>query len=408
MKPRQSMKPRPRSQRGVALAAIAIFMVVILGFTAIAIDVARLAHTATEVQTVADVAARAGAKALIDNNGTPNTGITRAKSIANDNLMNGKLAPNAEVVVDEGHYNFDEERFECCTNSSPCCKNGSWGDVTCVSSSSCTKRTAVLATPATDVDNLLAGIFDWVSAGKLQTAAVGTANATTTVEKNAIAVPSGPGVSCSPPAGCAANDWSCYCSNGVAPCLPIAAPSCAFPTPCAQGTCQLPALKMGGPGTDTANWHGFQSGHNTADVRAYLRQAPCGTGPGSSPGEQAVYGDSNWVDTTNGVQGTGTNQPFTVLACILQNNLGCSWNNGEITGAGGAVFTIPIYSASNCSSPVSGVQTIVGFSTVRITNVSGSGSNARIDLQTLSNSTEDPTVAGGGCFGTDCRVVLAK
>jgi len=52
------MKSRSSGQRGVALAYIAIFMVVIFGFTAVAIDIARLAHTATEVQTVADVAAR--------------------------------------------------------------------------------------------------------------------------------------------------------------------------------------------------------------------------------------------------------------------------------------------------------------------------------------------------------------
>src|SRR4030095_12430657 len=99
----------------------------------------------------------------------------------------------------------------------------------------------------------------------------------------------------------------------------IAAPSCAFPTPCAQGTCQLPALKMGGSGTDTANWHGFQQGHDTGIIRSYLRQGPCGSGQGISPGEQTVYGDGNTVDVTNGVLGTGSGQPFSVLSCILQN-----------------------------------------------------------------------------------------
>jgi hypothetical protein len=399
------MTRRPKDQRGAALAAIAVFMVVIVGFAAVAIDVARLAHTATEVQTVADVAARAGAKALIDNNGTPGTGITRAKLIANDNLMNGDLAPNADVLVDEGHYNFAQERFECCTSSTPCCQDGSWGDVTCANSNSCTTRTAVLATPRTGVDNLLAGVFDWVAQGKFLNAAVGTANATTTVEKAAIAVPSGPGVGCAPPAGCGAMDWSCFCSHGVAPCLPITAPSCAFPTPCAQGTCQLPPLNMGGPKTDTANWHGFQQGHGASTVRSFMEQPACPVpGNPSAPGSQSVNGDQSWIDLTNGVVANA----FDAAHCVWQNNLGCSWSNGHISGGGGTVFTIPIFAATNCSASYSGQQDVVGFATIQITNVIKNGSKSKLDIVTLSNTSTVLPPAGGGCFGSDCRILLAK
>jgi hypothetical protein len=396
-------------ERGVALTAVALFMVVILGFVALGIDVARLAHTATEVQTVADAAARAGAKALYDADGAANAGITRAKLIGNDNPMNGGPAPVADVVVDEGHYDADAERFECCTSNTPCCANGQWGSLDCAASSSCAKRTAVLVTPQTDVDNLFAGILDFFDNGRLANAAVTSGHAISTIEKVAIAGASGPGAGCQAPPGCAANDWACFCNAGVAPCLPIAAPSCAFPKPCLEN-CQLPSLTMGGPQTDTANWHGFQEGHNTNTVRGFLRHTQCpGSGSYTPPGDQSVFGSGAWVDVTNGVTGSGTGNPFNMAQCIWQKNLGCAINgDGEITGSGGTVFTIPIYDASNCSVPASGHQDLVGFATVRITNVVVQGNTRRIDLQTLARSTPEAVSSGGGCFGTDCRVVLAK
>ena len=47
----------PRSERGVALVAVAVFLGALLALTAVGIDIGRLAHTATEVQTVADASA---------------------------------------------------------------------------------------------------------------------------------------------------------------------------------------------------------------------------------------------------------------------------------------------------------------------------------------------------------------
>jgi hypothetical protein len=401
---------RHSSQRGAALTVVAVFLVVILGFVAVGVDVARLAHTATEVQSVADVAARAGAKGLADAAGVPNAGIARAQLIAAKNVMNGDTAPAADVLVDEGHYDGPNKQFECCTNNTPCCAGGQWGDIDCVAANSCTKRSAVLALPHTDVDNLFAGIFDSIQGGRFANAAVGDTNATTRVEKAAIATPSGPAVGCQAPPGCGPTDWQCFCNAGVAPCLPLAAPSCAFPTPCFQQTCQLPSLTTQSPNTDTANWHGFQDGHNANTVRGYLEQGPCqAPGNPSIPGEQSVFGEGNHIDLTNGELGGAANQPYGLMQCIVANNLGCAIDgDGHITGGGGTVFTIPIYDATNCSAPASGQKDIVGFATVRITNVVNAESNRRIDLQTLSRTTPQPPTAGGGCFGTDCRIVLAR
>jgi hypothetical protein len=408
-------------QRGAALFAVAIFMVVILGFTAVGIDVARLAHTATEVQTVADAAARAGAKALMDVGGTPGEGIDRAKQIANLNLMNGELAPDADVVVDEGHYNFDTGQFEYCTSNTRCATEGQWGDLTCVPSDDCDRVTAVLATPNTLVDNLFAGVLDWFQNGRLTSAAVGTAHATTRVEKLAVAAPSGPGAGCQVPEGCSAGDWSCYCSNGVAPCLPITVPSCEFVPPNCNGNgCSLPTnLQVSSSGSDTAGWW-TPSGESTNDqvVRGYMAQGPC-----DPPGRDVPL-DSQSVENTiglnNGINGSAQNQPFGLAQCLAglgdpprDQPQGCEVdaNGNIIPGARGTVFQIPIFESpsADCTANFNQSAPVVGFATIRITNVViEPGVPNVIYIDTIKNTETASTQLGGGCFGTDCRVTLTR
>jgi hypothetical protein len=415
------MTGRRDRERGVALFAVAIFMLVILGFTAVGIDVARLAHIATEVQSVADTAATAGALELAKSSAGPNAniGITAAKLIGHKNTMNGTLAPNANIVADEGHFDGETSTFECCTQNSSCCNGGgAWGDpssggVNCVGAAGadCTRRDAVLALPSTPVQNIFAGIFDAWAAN----ADTGP-NHTTTVEKLAVASASGPANGCKAPEGCAPSDWQCFCANGKAPCLPIAAPNCQFPNPCFQGSCQLPAFTMGGPSVDTAVWQGFQTGHSTSDVRGFLVQGSCrpnGQGSYTVPGDQSVFGSNDWVDTTNGVTGNGLNNPFNLTKCIYDNHMGCNADaQGNIsagTAADGRVFTIPIFDWATCSSTAQGQQDIVGFATVRITSVTATGGSGNtVRIQTISHTSSNLPSPGGGCFGSDCRVVLGK
>ena len=52
-------------ERGIALAVVAIALVAIFAMIVIAVDVGRFAHTASEVQAIADLAALSGAKSVL-------------------------------------------------------------------------------------------------------------------------------------------------------------------------------------------------------------------------------------------------------------------------------------------------------------------------------------------------------
>jgi hypothetical protein len=78
---------RRKNQEGFALATVALWAIGLVALAAIAVDVSRLAYTATEVQAVADVAATSGAKAAAKN-GDP---VGDAKAAAARNRADGAL-----------------------------------------------------------------------------------------------------------------------------------------------------------------------------------------------------------------------------------------------------------------------------------------------------------------------------
>jgi Flp pilus assembly protein TadG len=84
-----------KNQRGQALAMLALMLFVMIGFTAITVDGARLAHTATELQTAVDSAATAAATALIQStqrpphNGDESAATAEAQSVATHNTIDG-------------------------------------------------------------------------------------------------------------------------------------------------------------------------------------------------------------------------------------------------------------------------------------------------------------------------------
>lgn len=98
------------------------------------------------------------------------------------------------------------------------------------------------------------------------------------------------------------------------------------------------------------------------------------------------------------------------MKCLVDNNQGCAADvNGNITGPGGTVFSIPIFNYNGCpSNNASGPQTLVGFATVRITSVVIAGNTKQVNLVTINHTDTTSPSTGGGCFGTDCRVVLAR
>jgi hypothetical protein len=130
-----------------------------------------------------------------------------------------------------------------------------------------------------------------------------------------------------------------------------------------------------------------------------------------------VFGSNNTIDVTNGVTGNGQNNPFNLMQCVFNNNLGCAQaadgslidGNGSAQGGGGTIFTVPVYNDNTCPSPDTGTQSIVGFATIRVTAVQGaSGSANEIDIQTISHTSSTPAPGGGICAGTDCAVSLGQ
>jgi Flp pilus assembly protein TadG len=83
---RSSAKARPR-ERGVVIIYLAFFMLMMLGFIAIGIDVSKLMATRTELQRAADAAALAGASGVDFKTGKiiPDSAIVRAQNTAGFN-----------------------------------------------------------------------------------------------------------------------------------------------------------------------------------------------------------------------------------------------------------------------------------------------------------------------------------
>lgn len=81
---RRSQRPPAANERGAVLVWFALFLLVILAFTALGTDVAKLMVTHTQLQNAADAAALAGASAVDAHSGAivPSTAVARARSVA--------------------------------------------------------------------------------------------------------------------------------------------------------------------------------------------------------------------------------------------------------------------------------------------------------------------------------------
>src|SRR5262245_53883062 len=103
-------RPARQGERGIGLIAIAVWIVALAVMMAAAIDIARLSHTAGEVQAIADAAALAGAKAIYDNGGIAGPEVDAARRTGNVNTFDGKLFPLADdstgvMTVEAGSFN---------------------------------------------------------------------------------------------------------------------------------------------------------------------------------------------------------------------------------------------------------------------------------------------------------------
>src|SRR6186713_1907096 len=89
MKSSSAIPAHRRHQRGFALAYVGICLLTLTAFAVIGIDVARLAFTASEVQSVADVAATAAALAKMQGSSDP---VAQAKKAILENKIDGVAA----------------------------------------------------------------------------------------------------------------------------------------------------------------------------------------------------------------------------------------------------------------------------------------------------------------------------
>src|SRR2546428_10392923 len=89
-----------KNERGQVFVAAAVSLAAFLALTVVAVDIGRLAHTATEVQTVADAAANAGATALLKKTltGAAVDPIAEAQFVAGPKTAGRQAAPVAGIA----------------------------------------------------------------------------------------------------------------------------------------------------------------------------------------------------------------------------------------------------------------------------------------------------------------------
>jgi Flp pilus assembly protein TadG len=210
--------------RGIALAQTGIALTALISLVAVGVDVGRIALTATEVQTLADLSAAAGAKEIVDPHagGTARAG---ADAVIPLNTVDGAAAAagdGGEVPnVDVGNYDFDNATFT----------NGG------------TPNNAVRATATVQVNTLLAGIFG---------------SSTETVTKTATAAFGSTG--------------------GAQPQLPLTVCDSNFPNPDCMGDGCLPNLIQVPNPSDTSGWTGFFETAGTSTIGDFFPTACGGEG----------------------------------------------------------------------------------------------------------------------------------
>jgi len=100
-----SRSPRFLDERGAALALVVISLLLVIAAAALAVDVGLLTTARTEAQRTADMAAHAGASALIDNPGSAAAARSEAIAFAARNDIRGEatvvLPEDVEVMLSE-------------------------------------------------------------------------------------------------------------------------------------------------------------------------------------------------------------------------------------------------------------------------------------------------------------------
>jgi len=342
---------------GIGLATLAF-----VGLVAVAVDTAHIAHTATEVQTVADAAATAGASALMQafRDGTTNAvaqamATSDARSVAAQNSVEGH-APIADggaannVTIDSGNYNAATGAF----------------------SSGVNPLNAVRASVTATVSNIVAGI--WSPA--------------TTVTKIAIA--------------------ALRSSSQNSPDLPLMIGSCYYtpPTDCANPTSTLVDFPNGQRST---GWTNFNMDASNIKLLDALKASDY-SDPAKGPFTIATTLPATWCAAPLGGKdlcGGGLPLPkdpvelgdtFQLLDKAADQS---TFILGDgIVNHGTDTFTVPL---TDCvDSTTKSMATVTGFATIKIDAaqfLDPSWDKKHWTITFLCSPT-DPGPIGGGNFGT--------
>ena len=220
-----------RGQRGAAIFGfLAIALLAFMGLAVVAIDFGHLGFSTNEVQVVADTAALAGARALLENRNAMaqvQDPVTIAQTVVSQNQLDGGSGTIAASDVEVGTYDYAANTF-------------SLGGV---------NPNAVRATGRATVANMVAGFFG---------------ADTSDVSRMAIAA---------------------YSGNGsAAPPCPLTVGICNFNAYKTSGKCSdLPKLTQVPSTTDNSGWTSlFDMSANSATYVKYL-PAACGGGGESAP-----------------------------------------------------------------------------------------------------------------------------
>jgi hypothetical protein len=337
------------NQRGIGLVGTCLLLTAFLALTAVGLDVGRLAFTASEVQSAADIAATAGATAVIKGRDAQTDANTVLGSDALGsplNMIDGQAAyPGATTTVEVGTIDPATGSF-----------NPGGGAA----------ANAARATSVATVQNLFAGVF-------------GADNASTTVTKTAIAALTSTG--------------------SGAPQLPLAlADGCFQDSDCSEGEGHCPnalCTQSNGCPTgvgNTAAWTGFNSANCTDNgdgtINNFVPTASCAWPQSGGDQPPPLLNTPTCITLNNG---TLTN----VYKAAL-----CYWCTHKTK-----TFLVPVFQHACDGTPIPNTGTAIGFATIMITdfvNLDGSlvsctevNPNPRGIIIKSVRSTNNPGTVGG-------------
>ncbi len=338
------------NERGVGLISTVVVITALLAITVIGVGIARHSFTATEVQTVAEAAATAGAVALL-NGGNDSTARNQGQLVAEQNYVEGNLATPSMIPLNQ----IEPGNFS----------NGSF-------SAGLTPFNAVRATANATVSNMFSPLsFAFVSGGGF------SSSGQYTVTKRAAAAFSGLG--------------------SAQPALPIALCAACFPPNCFDSTC-LPTLTSVPSTTNTVAWTGFTSGSSTSTIESFV-PAACDNKGGSTP-PTLTAGDSNsgtTIQLNNGSSGSNRPDDVRCMVCNLGMCSGAACTTDadcpNPTGNTGVqcvnqrcACLVPVFQCPICGGPLNQSAPVVGFAAIVVDSFN-------------CNNSPPPVQCGGQCQG---------